>query len=202
MQATTNRAWGNFMATPLTAQDVFNGPGWDDHALLLKAERELGRLRTAHNMDATDHMFNFAVTLAAVCDWTFHLHLSHLSRWSGKKEQNFTHWLRNNCADVFVFIDIANEYKHANRNTPSALAEKMMVSFIDFGQHPEERSQVDLNKGWIQQMGTNDWFFFPSIKYNGRTENFYDPALRAIAWWRSFTPTSAVPMDARNNILP
>ena len=133
----------------LTAQDVFNGRGWDDHALLRKAERELERLRSTHGMDATDHMFNFAVTLAAVCDWTFHLHLSNLPRWSGKKEKNFTHWLRVNCADAFVFIDIANEYKHANRATPSTLAEKMMLSFIDLGIHPEMRSQIDLNKGKI-----------------------------------------------------
>ena len=185
----------------LTAQDVFNGRGWDDHALLRKAERELERLRSTHGMDATDHMFNFAVTLAAVCDWTFHLHLSNLPRWSGKKEKNFTHWLRVNCADAFVFIDIANEYKHANRATPSTLAEKMMLSFIDLGIHPEMRSQIDLNKGWIQPMGPKDWFIFPSIKFNGKTEHFYDPAQRAVAWWRSFTPTSAVPMDAKNNVL-
>ena len=190
------------MATLLTAQDVFNGPGWDDQALLSKAERELDRLRTTRGMEATDHMFNFAVTLAAVCDWTFHLRLSNLPRWSGRNEQNFTHWLRNNCADAFVFIDVANEYKHANRNSPSTLAEKMMMSFIDLGIHPQMRSHVDLSKGWIQTMGVNDWFVFPSIKFNGGTEHFYDPAQRAIVWWRSFTPTSAVPMDAKDNVLP
>lgn len=191
------------MTTQLTAQDVFNGPGWDDQFLLSKAERELDRLRaTRFIMVATDHMFNFAVTLAAVCDWTFHLHLSRLPRWSGKKEHNFTHWLRNNCEDAFVFIDIANEYKHANRKTPSTLAEKMMLSFIDLGDHPERRSQVDLSKGWIQKMSSKDWYLYPSIKFNGKTEHFYDPAQRAIAWWRSFTPTSAVPMDANNNVLP
>lgn len=189
------------MATLLTAQEVFNGPGWDDQELLRKAERELDRLRITRGMGATDHMFNFAVTLAAVCDWTFHLRLSHLPKWSGKKELNFTHWLRNNCADAFVFIDIANEYKHANRNTPSTLAEKMMLSFIDLGLHPEMRSNVDLNKGWIQPMESTDWFVFPSIKFNGGTEHFYDPAQRAVDWWRSFKPTNAVPMDAKNNVL-
>ena len=186
----------------LTAQDVFNGEGWDDRALLFKAERELDRLRNARAMATTDHMFNFAVTLAAVCDWTFHLHLSSLPRWKGKREQNFTHWIRVNCADAFVFIDIANEYKHANRVNGSTLVEKMMLSFIDLGDHPEMRSQVDLNKGWIQSMGSKDWFFFPSIKFNGQTEYFYDPAQRAIAWWRSFTPSMAVPMNVKNSIVP
>lgn len=189
------------MATLLTAQEVFNGEGWDDQELLCKAERELDRLRNTRDLCATDHMFNFAVTLAAVCNWTFHQRLSHLPRWSGKQEVNFTHWLRNNCADAFVFIDIANEYKHANRNAPSILAKKMMLSFIDLGLNPEMRSNVDLNKGWIQPLSSTELFLFPLIEFNGMKEPFYDPAQRAIDWWRSFKPTSAVPMDAKDNVL-
>jgi hypothetical protein len=57
------------MSTILTAQDVFNGPGFDADHILGKAKRELGRLRTARGFEEPyDHMFNFAVTLAAVCD--------------------------------------------------------------------------------------------------------------------------------------
>lgn len=190
------------MTTFLTAQQTFNGQGFDDGEMLRKAERELDRMRASRGMDAYDHMFNFAVTLAAVCDWTFHLHLSHLPKWSGKKEQNFTNWVRNSSADAFVFIDISNEYKHANRKTPSTLAEKMMLSYIDLGVYPQMRGGVDVTKGWIKKMGANDWFFFPSIKFNGNTEYFYDPAQRAIAWWKSFTPTMAQPMDTNGNILP
>ncbi|RDU95263.1 hypothetical protein [Trinickia dinghuensis] len=190
------------MSTMLTAQDVFNGPGFDDAEMLRKAERELLRLRASRLMDTNDHMFNCVVTLAAVCDWTFHLKLSHLPRWSGKKEQNFTNWVRKNCGDAFVFIDLSNEYKHANRNKPSTLAEKMMVSFIDLTAHPHMRSKVDANKGWVQQLGTSEWFLFPSIKFNGNTEYFYDPAERAIAWWRSFDPASAEPLDVNGAVLP
>jgi hypothetical protein len=147
-------------------------------------------------------MWNFAVTLAAVCDWKFHLHLSQLPRWSGKKEQHFTNWVRYNSADAFVFVDISNEYKHANRKNPSTLAEKMMLSFIDLDARPEARVTIDVRKGWIQKMGANDWFFFPSIRFNGNTEYFYDPASRAISWWKSFVPASAQPMDVNGNILP
>lgn len=190
------------MTTVLTAQKTFNGEGFDDREMLNKADRELVRMRASRGMNPYDHMFNFAVTLAAVCDWTFHLHLSHLPRWNGRKEQHFTNWVRNSSADAFVFIDIANEYKHANRNTPSTLAEKMMLSYIDLGVHPQMRVAVDVSKGWIQKVGSNDWFFFPSIKFNGGTEYFYDPAERAISWWKSFTPTTAEPMDVKGNLLP
>lgn len=187
----------------LTAQDVFNGPGFDADHMLRKAERELVRLRSARGLEEPyDNMFNFAVTLAAVCDWTFHVHLSSLPRWTGKKEQHFTNWVRYNNNDAFVFIDISNEYKHANRKTPSALAEKMMLSFIDLGVHPHLRGIVDTSKGWIQNMGANDWYFFPSIKFGGSSEHFYDPAERAIAWWKSFLHSSAQPMDINGNVIP
>lgn len=190
------------MATLLTAQQTFNGPGFDDGELLRKAERELDRLRSARGMEPYDHMVNFAVTLAAVCDWKFHLHLSHLSMWTGKSEPNFTNWVRQASADAFVFIDISNEYKHANRKTPSTLAEKVMLSYIDLGLHPQMRRVVNVKNGWIQNMGTSDWFFFPSIKFNGNTEYFYDPAERAIAWWKSFKPSMATPTDKNGNIIP
>jgi len=189
------------MATLLTAQNVFNGQGFDDAEMLRKAERELDRLRASRPMATNDHMFNFAVTLAAVSDWTFHLHLKHLPRWSGKVEQSFTNWVRHNSADAFVFIDISNEYKHADRKKPSTLAEKMMVSYIDLGVHPQVRAGLDMSKGWIQKVGAADWYFFPSIKFNGGIEHFYDPAERAISWWKSFVPASAVPMDVHGNIL-
>lgn len=190
------------MTTQLTAQNVFNGPGWDDKMMLEKAERELSRLRACrHILEAQDHMWNCAVTIAAVCDWKFHIHLSSLPRWKGRTEQNFTHWVRNNCPDAFVFIDIANEYKHANRNTPSTIAQKMMMCFYDLGMHPELRTQVDLNHGWIQPMKSTEWYLYPSIKFNDTTENFHFPAQRAIAWWKNFMPADAVPMNAKNTVI-
>lgn len=191
------------MANVLTAQNVFNGPGFDVDHMLRKADRELARLRAARGLEEPyDHMFNFSVTLAAVCDWTFHVHLSVLPQWNGRKEQHFTNWVRHSNDDAFVFIDISNEYKHANRKAPSTLAEKMMLSFVDLGTHPQQRGVVDLSKGWIQKMGANDWYFFPSIKFSGGIEHFYDPAERAISWWKSFVPTSAQPMDVNGNVLP
>ena len=170
------------MATILTAQQTFNGPGLDVGEMLRKAERELDRMRSSRGMEIYDHIFNFAVTLGAVCDWTFHLQLSNLPRWIGKKEQSFTYWVRYNSDDAFVFIDISNEYKHANRKTPSTLAQKVMLSFHDLVAHPQLRAGIDVTKGWVHKDGAVDWFMFPSIKFNGNTEHFYDPAQRAIAW--------------------
>lgn len=191
------------MTTVLTAQDVFNGPGFDANHMLRKAERELTRLRAERGFqELYDHMFNFAVTLAAVCDWTFHVHLSALPRWAGKREQNFTNWVRHTNSDAFVFIDISNEFKHANRKAPSALAEKMMLSYIDLGAHPMLRGTVDMAKGWIQNMGTSDWYFFPSITFNGNTEHFEDAAERAISWWKAFSPANAQPMDVNGRVVP
>lgn len=190
------------MTAILTAQNTFNAPGFDDSMMLSKAERELSRLSPARGMEPYDHMFNFAVTLAALCDWTYHVRLSKLPRWAGKKEHHFTNWVRHTNQDAFVFIDLSNEFKHANRVTPSTLAEKMMLAFIDLVKHPHLRSTCDLSKGWIQNMGGNDWYFFPSVKFNGKTENFHDPATRAIAWWKLFDPAVAQPMDVKGNIVP
>ncbi|QJE03682.1 hypothetical protein HH212_26675 (plasmid) [Massilia forsythiae] len=75
-------------------------------------------------------MFNFAVTLAAVSDWTFHLAVSQQPAWNGKREQHFTNWVRHSNSDASVFIDISNEYKHANRNKSSTLARKMMLKAV------------------------------------------------------------------------
>jgi hypothetical protein len=190
------------MTITLTAQAIFNAPGFDDSAMLSKAEREIDRLRASQTpKDMYDHMLNFAVTLAAVCDWTFHLHLIALPRWNGTREQNFTNWVRQSSADAFVFIDLANEYKHANRNKPSTLAEKMMLGFNDLTENPQERKGLDVGKGWMAKVGENDWFVYPSIKFNGRTEYFYDVAARAISWWRAFDPENAEPMDLKGNVL-
>jgi hypothetical protein len=190
------------MATILSAQELANGPGFDVGEMLRKAGRELDRMRLSRGMETYDHMFNFAVTLAAVCDWTFHLQLSHLPRWSGKNEQNFTYWVRYNSDDAFVFVDISNEYKHADRKIPSTLAQKVMLNYYDLGAHPQLRTKIDVKKGWVHKAGAVDWFMFPAIKFNGNTEHFYDPAQRAIAWWQAFTPAMAQPMDKAGNILP
>lgn len=189
------------MTITLTAQQIFNAPGFDDSAMLSKAERELHRLRASQTPDDMyDHMLNFAVTLAAVCDWTFHLHLSRLPQWSGKREQDFTNWVRQSSSDAFVFIDLSNEYKHANRNKPSTLARKMMLGYNDFTANPHERERVDLGKGWMAKVGDKDWFVYPSIKFNDRTEYFYDVADRAISWWRALEPANAQPMDLNGNV--
>ncbi|MGS1108166.1 hypothetical protein ACVCNH_18070 [Achromobacter anxifer] len=192
------------MTYNLTAQNIFNGPGFDDAEMLRKAKRELDRLKGAGagSMNAYDHMMNFAVSLAAVSDWTFHVHLADLPRWQGKKEHNFTNWIRHHNADAFVFIDISNEYKHANRNTPSAVAEKMMLRFVQFDKEPEMRAKVDTTKGWVQTVGSGaEWFFFPSIQYGGKSDYFYNVAERAIVWWESKAYASAEPMDMKGNVL-
>jgi len=191
------------MSNKLTAQQVFNGTGFDDKHMLRKAERELNRLRTARGFEEPfDHMMNFAVSLAAVCDWTFHIRLSSLPRWNGKTERHFTNWVRKSSADAFVFVDISNEYKHANRIHPSMSAEKMMLEYIDLNLHPEARALIDQSKGWIQNVGGKDWFFRPTVKFNGTTEYFYDAAERAISWWKVFIPVNAEPMDVNGNIVP
>lgn len=191
------------MTNMLSAQKVFNGEGFDDKHMLRKAERELNRLRGRNGFEAAyDHMMNLSVTLAAVADWTFHLKLSNLPRWSGKTSTNFVNWIRSSSDDAFVFIDISNEYKHADRNKPSTLAENMMISFIDLSANPEMRSQLPMNKGHIQKVGEADWYIFPSVKLNGQVEFIFDVAERAIDWWKNFTPASAQPMDIAGNVLP
>ncbi len=185
------------MTIDLTARNIFNTPDYDADAMLRKAERELDRLRLSQTFDEMyDHMLNCSVTLAAVCDWTFHLRLRTLPQWSGKNEKHFTNWVRLNCADAFVFIDISNEYKHANRNKPSTLAKKMMLSYVDLTARPQQRAWLDLTRGWMYKKGTDDVFVYPSIIFNDQWENFHDAAERAISWWKAFEPSSAQPTSS------
>ncbi len=184
-----------------TAQDVFNGPGFDGPHMLEKAERELDRLLQAANpLIAYDHMFNFVVTMAAVADWTFHLQLKPLPLWAGKQEQHFTNWVRHANDDAFVLIDLSNEYKHADRKKSSSLAQKMWMKIIWPKDNPQISNQIDNTKMlWFPTTG-GGLAAIPWIdRHSGDNDFFVDIGRRAITWWKSFTPANAAPMDAGGN---
>lgn len=185
------------MTTPLTAQQVFNGEGFDAQHMLRKAERELARIRTATDLDIVyDHMFNFAVTLAAVSDWTFHLELSQIPIWAGKNEAHFTNWLRHTNSDVFVFIDLSNEFKHAHRNKPSSLAQKMMLKAV-FSSDPQAAGFVFDSQKMIKMTTSNGYLIaIPWIERSAKGNDYFiDIGELAIAWWKAFIPANAIPMD-------
>lgn len=188
-------------STLTTAQDVFNGPGFNGPHMLNKADRELHRLLQADDpMIAYDHMFNFVVTMAAVADWTFHLQLKPLSLWAGKKEQHFTNWVRHANDDAFVLIDLSNEYKHADRNKPSSLAQKMWMKTIWQKDDPQLSSRIDRARMLWFETTSGGIAVIPWIdRHSGDNDFFVDIGRRAIAWWKNFNPANAVPMDAAGN---
>lgn len=190
------------MAKNLSAQALFSAPAFDDKYILQKAERELARLSaTRDDTVAYDHMMNFSVTIASLSDWVFHIHCSDLPEWKNKDEKYFTRWVRKSSDEAYAFIEIANEYKHANRTKPNTVVEHMGFSTYNMTKHGVSFFGVDMTRGWIMSTGTRQIYIFPSVKVNGKIDSFYAVAERAIAWWKEFDPTNARPTDAKGNFV-
>lgn len=188
----------------MSAQELLNGPGFDDDFILDKAERELRRVKVSVEPLAFYYdMMNFAISVAMVADWKFQLHLSDTRVWTAKKdisEINFTHWVRSQSPEIGAFIDISNECKHANRDYPSFLAKKVLLSPIwkESEHKPEELAEFS---AFGLKFGTDKGplLIVPLIEYGGNKDYFFRAADKAINWWKTVDITKAVPLDKNLN---
>lgn len=194
----------------ITAQNLLNGPGFDDNFMLEKARRELNRIKASRDIWVIyDHIINFAVSIASVVDWTFHLKLKDDPKWNrkGVSAVEFAYWIRTQSDQVAAFIDISNECKHADRRHPNFVAEKVLLSPI--WEHDRQRFSADdlkymEEKGYRSPTngGQSSVLVFPNIKMNSKQRSLYDVAEEALQWWKAFDPALAVPMDKYLNPVP
>ncbi|MDD2864174.1 MAG: hypothetical protein PHC99_05550 [Methylococcales bacterium] len=197
------------MTKEVSAQVLLNGQGFNDAYMIDKAERELNRLKSCSNVNGIyDHIMNFSFTIASISDWIFHIKLANEQKWLGKKEVNFTYWVRSKSAEVSMFIDISNECKHCDKDNPNFYAEKILIYPIwcqsDFS---EEQQNFFKKKGLevktINNTGENkNLSLIPVIEYNNGTQHYlYDLADAALSWWKNIDVNEAVPMDKNFNEL-
>lgn len=186
------------IVTTITAQELLNGPGFNDEHMLEKAGRELERVRRCRDpLVIYDHFINFSVTVASIADWTFHLRLAGASKWNKKTEIHFCNWIRSQSPEVAAFIDISNECKHANRKHANFVAEKVLLRPIwDTSAVPKGQMQVYEQKGFgVKLEGEKTLFLIPIIRYDSKEEYFFDVAEAALAWWKNLNPDLATPLD-------
>lgn len=197
---------GRIIMANITAQELLNGPGFDDKHMLDKAYRELERVRScSHTLIIYDHLINFSITVALIADWTFHLRLAGTPKWNNKTEIHFCNWIRSQSPEVATFIDISNECKHANRKHQNFLAEKVLLCPIwDTSTVPAEQLNVLEQNGFRAATRNGDnmdstVLIVPVIKYDSKQEYFYDVAEAALLWWKGLNPDNAIPMDKNLN---
>lgn len=182
----------------ISAQKMFSGTMFTDGFMLEKAEREVERYKQygLNPFYGFDHMFNFAVTMASVTDWVFHLKISGKEKWKGKDEGYFIRWIKNNSPEVCAFIDISNEFKHANRKDgKNSFAERMTITHI-LATDDEAKLYDSYGWGWRgEPNGDRVYYLFGVVQISGKLLPFVEAAKRAIDWWKSFDPEIAVPVS-------
>lgn len=184
----------------LSAQKLFNGPGFDDVYMKYKAKKELERIKHAQDLtDIYDHVMNFSVTIAAIADWTFHIKLANLPKWKNR-DINFTHWVRSKSREVGIFIDIANEFKHANRKHSNFYAESIELKWIYLSSIKKLETSQKIEKlklkGFINTSNTNEKILFiPTIRFDSNEDYLYDIADAALEWWNNVDISTAKPMN-------
>lgn len=185
----------------ITAQEMLNGSGFDEVFMLSKAERELNRVKECKDLNMIhDHLINFSITIALCVDWIFHLKLSGTPVWRGKNEKHLANWIRTQSDQVAVFIDIANECKHANRAYSNFIAQKIHFSVIE--DISAAKAYADAGKGVYRNMnGERKVFILVTVKYNDKQNVFIDVAERALEWFKNLDIELAQPVnhgDLRN----
>lgn len=193
-----------FKVNMMSAQELLNGPGFDDNYMLEKAERELARMKKcSHPLIVYDHIINLSITLALISDWTFHIHLAGTPKWERKNEIHFCNWVRSQSSAVAAFIDISNECKHADRKHPNFIAQKVLLRPIwDTSALAPDLMHFLESKGfYVTSSGKKSFFLLPIIKFNSEEQLFYDVADQALTWWKNLNPDTANPMDKNLNPL-
>lgn len=193
----------------ISAQTLLNGPGFDDNFMLEKAGRELARIKASRDIYVIyDHIINFAVSVASVADWTFHLKVKQLPRWNDDKfkDVHFANWIRSQSPQVAAFMDISNECKHANRKHENFIARKVLLSPIwERDRHQFSADQLKLFEeiGYRVRVddGQSSVLVVPNMILTSGQHSLYEVADEALQWWKGFDPALAVPMNNGLNPL-
>lgn len=174
-----------------SVQKMFNG-NYNMQWLIDKAEYEL-RLSFEDFIHHTENIANLSVTLAHLCDWALAFKPSIFAECMGM--QDIRDIARIECPKALFFVDISNEYKHADRSRSSELVKGVYEYFqiVDKNIINGIEDKIS-NKGVIiNKTGNEDRFVLikPVIIDTENVEYlFWDCAIEVICWWRSIDDTA------------
>jgi hypothetical protein len=190
------------MKHKISAQELLNGKGFTHEYMLEKAYREFERLKNCREIFCLyDQIMNFSITISLLSDWSFHLLLNDQKRWKNKQENSFTQWIVSQSPEVAAFIDISNEFKHANRRCKNFFAERIESRMCELETLSEQQTLICESKGFYLSLnnGGRKMLCIPFIMYAGKKEFLYDVAESALIWWEKFDPNQAIPIAGRNS---
>lgn len=167
-----------------SVQVMFNGPGFNLEWLVMKAEHELAT--TMKELTRfMENAANLSTTLAHMADWALAFKPSALAHCTSLSDIR-TH-VETQCPKAALFLDIANEYKHADRRTPSEKTAKVL-QYLEA--YPAATNLSHLQNGMHIFGSMNDGaqvaVLTPKIRDQAGNEFlFKDCAHEAIQWWKS-----------------
>lgn len=129
-----------------SVQNMFNG-NYTMQWLINKAEYELA-LSFKSFTYYKENIANLSVTLAHLCDWALAFKPSIFAECSDM--QGIRDIARIECPKALFFVDISNEYKHADRTSPSRLIKELVEYFEIIDSSTIDNPAVDFeNEGFI-----------------------------------------------------
>ena len=156
--------------------------------MLLKIRQDLDRSMLAapqFHYSAID----FAVGIASLIDWTFHYCAKNNPTWAAMKPKDglkaFVKYIAEQNIAVAAFTDLANEFKHADRNKPSITLAKLTIVWVRSASDLESRPEWIENS--IRGRSSNGMVMIPFVGLSDGRFPFYKAfAMQALDWWSAF----------------
>ena len=176
----------------LSAQHALHGH-YDVDWFLLKLKSDLTQAMSS----APNFHFgavNFAVTVAALADWSWMLHARDHHSWQGFRGRmgldKFARYIASQNDLVHAFTDLANEYKHADRFQASRRLINIHVRWAKCEDVPT-LAQCWRDNAVGRQSGER--MCIPILTTTNGDYFFRAAAENVMGWWEAFDPLSARP---------
>ncbi|WP_157649468.1 hypothetical protein [Burkholderia ubonensis] len=184
------------MTTAISAQNVL-GETLAADFVKAKARRELDRAM-ADGERFLDHAANFAVSVTHVMDWTYYLRVQANTRWNGIGCDEFRKRVVAHHQGVSVFLDFANEFKHADRKPGATkILDHLYFDSVE-EEHPGSATPILLDCSISSFTKLNfdsgkKTFLVPMIRSKQDAHFFKQVATDTLAWWDAFDPDQVGP---------
>jgi hypothetical protein len=184
------------MKTEISAQKVL-GENLTAEFVKAKARRELDRAMVDGAM-FLDHAANFAVSVTHVMDWTYYLRVQANARWNGIGCDEFRKRVVAHHQGVSVFLDFANEFKHADRKPGATkILDNLYFDSIE-EEHPGSATPtlLDYSISSFTELNVGNGkktFLVPMIRSKQGAHFFRQVATETLAWWDAFDPGQVGP---------
>lgn len=174
-------------------QEMLNGSGFNPKEFLIgKAENDLNRsFNSVRNfLDFYYSLMDFSLDMKHLEDWYWHFFIK--EKFPNKHQYDFTNWIIKNSKEVSCFNDIANTFKHCDRNICNTLVEQViLIPIYDKDTDLSKLENEIKGKGFLFGKKINgvgsQIFCTPMIKTkSGELLYYFDVAKKAFNWWKDF----------------